>query len=38
MELKEYLPTIIDAARDAGIEILEVYNSDDFDVEKKRGR
>ncbi|MAN28524.1 MULTISPECIES: 3'(2'),5'-bisphosphate nucleotidase CysQ [Mesonia] len=35
MELKEYLPTIIDAARDAGIEILEVYNSDDFDVEKK---
>lgn len=35
MELKKYLPTIIDAARDAGIKILEVYNSDDFDVEKK---
>lgn len=35
MELKQYLPTIIDAARDAGIKILEVYNSDDFDVEKK---
>ena len=35
MELKEYLPIIIDAARDAGIEILEVYNSDDFNVEKK---
>ncbi|MBW2961528.1 3'(2'),5'-bisphosphate nucleotidase CysQ [Mesonia aestuariivivens] len=35
MELKEYLPIVIDAARDAGIEILEVYNSDDFNVEKK---
>lgn len=35
MELKEYLPIIIDAARDAGIKILEVYNSDDFNVEKK---
>lgn len=35
MELKEYLPIMIDAARDAGIEILEVYNSDDFNIERK---
>lgn len=32
MEVKKYLPTIIDAARDAGIEILEVYNSEDFEI------
>jgi len=35
MELKKYLPIIVDAARDAGIKILEVYNSENFDVEKK---
>jgi len=35
MEIKEYIPLIIDAARDAGIKILEVYNSEDFGVEEK---
>ncbi|TQD40754.1 3'(2'),5'-bisphosphate nucleotidase CysQ [Haloflavibacter putidus] len=36
MNVKEYIPLIIDAARDAGIKILEVYNSDDFGVEIKK--
>lgn len=35
MDTKQYLPLIIDAARDAGIKIMEVYNSDDFEVELK---
>ena len=35
MEIKKYIPLIIDAARDAGIKILEVYNSEDFGVEEK---
>ncbi len=35
MELKEYLPLMIDAARDAGIQILEVYNGRDFQVQEK---
>lgn len=36
MNLERYIPLIIDAARDAGIKILEVYNSDDFGVEIKK--
>lgn len=36
MEVKQYIPLIIEASRDAGIEILEVYNSDDFGVESKK--
>lgn len=35
MSKKEYLPTIIEAARAASIAILEVYNSEDFNVELK---
>ncbi|MDT0294661.1 3'(2'),5'-bisphosphate nucleotidase CysQ [Mesonia ostreae] len=35
MEIKQFVPLIIDAARDAGIKILEVYNSEDFGVEEK---
>jgi len=35
MEIKKYIPLIIDAARDAGIKILEVYNSENFGVEEK---
>lgn len=35
MDLNEYLPLMIDASRDAGIEIMEVYNSENFDVEQK---
>jgi len=35
MEIKKFIPLIIDAARDAGIKILEVYNSEDFGVEEK---
>lgn len=35
MEIKQFVPLIIDAARDAGIKILEVYNSEDFEVEEK---
>ncbi len=35
MNTKQYLPLIIDAARDASIKILEVYNSNDFDVQLK---
>lgn len=35
MNTKAYLPTIIEAARAASIAILEVYNSEDFDVELK---
>ncbi len=34
MEIKKYLPTMIDAARDAGIAILEIYNSDEFETIK----
>lgn len=35
MNTKALLPTIIEAARAASIAILEVYNSEDFDVELK---
>lgn len=35
IETKKYIPLIIEAARDAGIAILEIYNSDDFDIEQK---
>ena len=34
MEIKNYLPTMIDAARDAGIAILEIYNSEEFETIK----
>lgn len=35
MNIKEYLPTMIEASREASIAILEVYNSKDFNVELK---
>lgn len=35
MNIKDHLPTIIEASRAASIAILEVYNSEDFDVELK---
>lgn len=35
MNTKQYIPLIIDASRDAGIKILEVYNSENFDIEAK---
>lgn len=35
MNTKQYLPLIIDASRDAGIKIMEVYNSDDFSTQLK---
>jgi 3'(2'), 5'-bisphosphate nucleotidase len=34
-DLKQYVTLIIDASRDAGIEILEIYNKDVIDVEEK---
>ncbi|WP_121666115.1 3'(2'),5'-bisphosphate nucleotidase CysQ [Mesonia aquimarina] len=36
MDLNQFLPLIIDASRDAGIKIMEVYNSESFDVEQKQ--
>lgn len=35
MEIKKFIPLIVEAARDAGIKILEVYNSEDFGWRKK---
>lgn len=35
MNIKTHLPLIIEAAREAGMAILEIYNSDDFNVELK---
>lgn len=35
MDIKKYIPLIIEAARNASIAILEVYRSDDFNVELK---
>lgn len=35
LDLEQYIPLIIDASRDAGIEILEIYNKEKIDVEQK---
>lgn len=35
MELKKLVPVIIEASRDAGSAIMEVYNSENFNVELK---
>jgi len=35
IETKKYIPLIIEASRDAGLKIMEVYSSDDFDVQQK---
>src|SRR5699024_3572654 len=36
IDTKPYIPLIIEASRDAGIKILEVYNSEDFGVQTKK--
>lgn len=36
MDTKQYLPLLIDVSRDAGIKIMEIYNSSDFDIHAKK--
>lgn len=35
MELKNYIPLVMEAAKNAGEEILSVYQSEDFSIEQK---